>query len=132
MYLERSDADKLETLVHEQIHLFQEMTATGSKTGGYHNKAFIEKATEIGLKAMPGRGCHLGPPGNPFVALLKAYGISFDPRSQDVAAPLVGGAKTRPHSRLRRWACACKAVWCGGTLEAMCLRCEQRFELTFS
>jgi hypothetical protein len=126
-HLYRSDAEHLETLVHEQIHLYQEITDTAPGTVNYHNRAFVDKAQQIGLKAMLGRGCHIGAPQDPFVALLKEHSVSFD-------APRVPAAGATPPKarkpRLKRWSCGCKAVWCGGELEARCLRCGGLFLLS--
>jgi hypothetical protein len=123
LYLGRSEADLLETLVHEQIHLLQEITGTAGM-GNYHNKAFCTKAAEIGLQVEMGRGCHYGSPTDPFVSLLRKHGVSFEPRVVRVEPPQAKAARPR----LRRWSCRCKSVWCGGKLKAMCLLCEQEFQ----
>jgi SprT-like family len=123
VYLGRSEAELLETLVHEQIHLLQEITSTAGK-GNYHNKEFVQKATEIGLQVELGRGCHYGSPTDPFVSLLRKHGVSFEPRVVRVEPPHAKAARPR----LRRWSCRCKSVWCGGKLKAMCLLCEQDFQ----
>jgi hypothetical protein len=122
--LGRSEADLCETLVHEQIHLLQSVTGTSGK-GRYHNKEFVQKAASIGLHVKLGRRCHIGSPSDPIVALLLKHGVSFEPR--------VASANTlqprQEKQRLRRWSCWCKSVWCGGSLNATCLLCEQLFQL---
>jgi hypothetical protein len=119
-----SDAELLEILGHEQIHLLQQVTGTAGK-GKYHNKKFVQKAADIGLKVELGRGCHIGSPTNPFVSLLKEHGVSYEPRGAVVELP----QPKKEKQRLRRWSCRCKSVWCGGGLEALCLKCEEHFKL---
>jgi hypothetical protein len=121
-----SDAELLEVLVHEQIHLLQQVTGTSGKGKNrkYHNKKFVQKAADIGLQVALGRGCHIGSPKDPFVSLLKKYGISFAPRESVVELPKPEKEKRRLH----RWSCHCKSVWCGGDLEAKCLKCKEHFK----
>jgi hypothetical protein len=85
-YLGRSEADLLETLCHEQIHLYEATYGKPGK-GNYHNKAFVKMAAEIGLQVEMGRGCHIGSPTDPFVSLLRKHGVSFEPREVKVEPP---------------------------------------------
>jgi hypothetical protein len=121
-WLRLPEAELLEILLHEQIHLEQQVTGTAGK-GNYHNKKFQQKAADVGLKVELGRGCHLGSPTDPFVALLKAHGVSFTPRESVVELP----KPEKDKRRLRRWSCSCKSVWCGGDLKAKCLNCKEQF-----
>jgi hypothetical protein len=123
-YLGRSEAELCETLLHEQLHLYQYKFGKPGK-GNYHNKVFCTKAAEFGLQVELGRGCHFGSPTDPFVSLLRKHGVSFEPR---VASPETSQPK-QERQRLRRWSCKCKSVWCGGNLKATCLTCEQQFQL---
>jgi hypothetical protein len=121
-YLRRSEAELCETLLHEQLHLYQYMFGKPGRRN-YHNKAFIQKAAEFGLQVEMGRGCHFGSPTEPFISLLRQRGVSFVPRVVRAEPPQA----KEPKQRLRRWSCRCKSVWCGGSLTAMCLTCEQEF-----
>ena len=127
-HLGRSEADLLETLVHEQTHLYQFTTGKAGLDWRYHNKAFVEKAASIGLQVKQGRGCHTRPAGDPFVALLKEQGVCFEPRVR--VTKTQSPERPQEQQRLKRWACHCKAVWCGGTLEAVCQKCSQHFILS--
>lgn len=122
--LGRSEADLLETLAHEMVHLFQCIDGKSGK-GKYHNKAFVEKASSIGLQVLIRRGCHIGSPTDPFVSLLRRHGVNFEPRAAIPETP----QPKQERQRLRRWSCNCKSVWCGGNLKANCLTCEQQFQL---
>jgi SprT-like family protein len=123
-YLGQPEAEVLETLLHELVHLFQHVKGEAGK-GNYHNKGFVEKAASVGLQVAVRRGCHIGSPTEPFISLLKRYGVSFEPREITVESPKP--KQRRP--RLRRWSCDCKSVWCGGDLAATCGKCQQAFEL---
>jgi hypothetical protein len=123
-YLRRSEAELCETLLHEQLHLYQYMFGKPGR-GNYHNKEFVQKAAEFGLQVEMGRGCHFGSPTEPFINLLNEHGVSFEPRVVSAELPQPKQEK----QRLRRWSCWCKSVWCGGSLNASCLLCEQPFLL---
>lgn len=125
-YLSRSEAELLATLVHEQIHLWQDITGTAAEPP-YHNKQFIRKASSIGLQVDPRRGYHIGPPTDPFVALLREFRVTVEPREPEIV--LASSESQQRRRRLRRWSCTCKSVWCGGSLNCKCLDCGERLEL---
>jgi SprT-like family protein len=123
-YLGQPEAEVLETLLHELIHLFQHVKGTEGK-GNYHNRNFVEKAASVGLQVAVRRGCHIGSPTEPFISLLKRHGVNFEPREISVETP----QPKQRQPRLRRWSCNCKSVWCGGSLNATCGECRQAFDL---
>jgi len=68
---------QLETLLHEQVHLWQQNFGKDPVRPGrsHHNKEFIEKCESLGLHPMPGVGCHTRLADGPFAVLMKEFGI---------------------------------------------------------
>lgn len=68
---------QLETLLHEQIHLWQQNFGTDPVRPGriYHNKEFVEKCESLGLHPMPGVGCHTRLADGTFALLMKELGV---------------------------------------------------------
>lgn len=67
----------LETLLHEQVHLWQQNFGDDPVKPGrpYHNREFVSKCESLGLHPMPGAGCHTHLADEPFSLLMKELGI---------------------------------------------------------
>ena len=101
---------KLETLLHEQVHLWQENFGKHKHKPGRvaHDKEFVEKCESLGLHPMPVVGCHTAVADGVFAQLMAELGT---PRPEDV--PRENGEKRdwfRPEkekgrSTLHKWEC---------------------------
>jgi hypothetical protein len=104
---------QLETLLHEQIHLWQQNFGEHPVKPGKvsHNKEFIDKCESLGLHPLPVVGCHIAVADGVFAQLMSELGIE---RPDDV--PRDEGGKTtkkdwfRPNkekgtSTLHKWVC---------------------------
>lgn len=133
---------KLETLLHEQVHLWQENFGEHKHKPGRvaHDKEFVTKCESLGLHPLPGVGCHIQVADGPFAQLMKELGI---PRPDDVPSidwTRAGGKprrrdwfrpeKERGKSSLSKWTCGCgekvrvgKKDWAG----AICKRCGTEY-----
>jgi hypothetical protein len=74
---------QLETLLHEQVHLWQENFGEHKHRPGRvaHDKEFTEKCESLGLHPMPVIGCHTEVADGVFAKLMEELGI---PRPEDV------------------------------------------------
>ena len=74
---------QLETLLHEQIHLWQQRVGKSPVKPGrsHHNKEFVNKCEGLGLHPMPYVGCHVAVADGVFAQLMAELGI---PRPDDV------------------------------------------------
>jgi hypothetical protein len=108
---------QLETLLHEQIHLWQENFGEHKHKPGRvaHDKEFVEKCEGLGLHPMPNVGCHTAVADGVFAQLMEELGI---PRPEDVPKmdwTRAGGIPIkrdwfrpkpeRGRSTLHRWEC---------------------------
>ena len=102
---------QLETLLHEQIHLWQQDFGEHPVKPGRvsHNKEFVAKCESYGLHPMPTAGCHIAVEDGPFAQLLRERGI---PRPEDVPTEMEEFKKNcfRPtpekgRSSLHKWDC---------------------------
>ncbi|MBU1935027.1 hypothetical protein KKF04_03135 [Patescibacteria group bacterium] len=68
---------QLETLLHEQVHLWQQNFGADPVRPGqvYHNKEFINKCESLGLHPMLGAGCHTRLADGNFAILMKELGV---------------------------------------------------------
>ena len=68
---------QLETLLHEQVHLWQQNFGENPVKPGRstHNKEFVTKCEALGLHPMPDRGCHIRLADGVFANLMKELGI---------------------------------------------------------
>jgi hypothetical protein len=75
---------QLETLLHEQVHLWQQNFGKDPVKRGrsHHNKEFIQKCESLGLHPMPGIGCHTCIADGVFEILMKELGINSPDISQ--------------------------------------------------
>ncbi len=69
---------QLETLLHEQVHLWQQNFGKDPVKPGrvYHNKEFVEKCESMGLHPKIGEGYHLKLADGPFAILMRELGIA--------------------------------------------------------
>ncbi len=74
---------QLETLVHEQVHLWQENFGEHKHKPGRvaHDKEFVAKCESLGLHPLPVVGCHIRVADGVFAKLMDELGI---PRPEDV------------------------------------------------
>jgi hypothetical protein len=120
---ERGRYSQGETLLHEYIHLWQQI---GRGKDPYrwekhrrdtHNKEFVAKAEELGIHPMPVRGIHtrIATRGSPIDILLKELGIfppygaygKPDNNKQNWADWVLSKDQERPRGRstLKKWVC---------------------------
>ena len=68
---------QLETLLHEQVHLWQQNFGDNPVKPGksHHNKEFIAKCENLGLHPMSGVGCHIKLADGPFAILMNELGV---------------------------------------------------------
>lgn len=84
-WIDRPKWELAESLIHEEVHLFQEYMANkgqdhaGNKMqgckSGYHNRTFVEIAEQIGLHPILGLGAHWRPADGQFEALMGTLGV---------------------------------------------------------
>jgi len=107
---------QLETLLHEQVHLWQQNFGKDPVKPGkvYHNKEFVEKCESLGLHPMPGMGCHTKLADGSFALLMKELGIQPPDLSEKPEAMKkdwfkwyqeTHGEKRKGRSSLHRWVC---------------------------
>lgn len=75
---------QMETLLHEQVHLWQQNFGEDPVKPGrpYHNKEFVAKCESLGLHPMPGVGCHTRLADGSFALLMNDLGIQPPDLSQ--------------------------------------------------
>ena len=103
----------LETLLHEQIHLWQQnfgadLVRPGRST---HNKEFVDKCESLGLHPMPVVGCHVAVADGVFAGLMAELGIERPqgiPRDEGEKTPKrdwFKPEKEKGRSSLHKWKC---------------------------
>lgn len=107
---------QLETLLHEQVHLWQQNFGQNPVKPGrpYHNKEFVEKCESLGLHPKLGPGYHVKPADGVFANLMKELGIE----SPDLSNRTMGfdmdwfywyldtdGKMRKGKSTLHKWTC---------------------------
>lgn len=107
---------QLETLLHEQVHLWQQNFGKNPVKPGkaYHNREFVDKCESLGLHPMLSVGCHTRLADGPFALLMKELGIE----PPDVANQPEGlradwfkwlldflGKERKGRSSLTKWTC---------------------------
>lgn len=100
----------LGTLLHEQLHFWQQLHGKPSKPGlyNYHNVQYRAKALATGF-VVSDRGVNEGyAPDGEFLCLLKDRGV-------EVPEILPGPPQKqrRGRSTLKKWSCGCTNVWVG-------------------
>ena len=133
-HLDRPMWAVLETLLHEQIHLWQQNFGEHPVERNYHNKEFVNKCEQLGLHPMIGSGVHWQPAEGVFARLMEEYGIP--PPVQVIVSKGekknwwdVGKKKERKgRSTLAKWSCGCQNVRVGTKeFHAQCTRCGNPF-----
>jgi hypothetical protein len=131
VHLSRPLWDILTTLVHEMTHSWQ-ATHGRPSNNWFHNKEFQLKMLEFGI-ICDSKGCHQGV-GDPFVYLLKKHGVVFNRMAEpepDGILKLPPKVNLKGKSKLKKWTCGCTNVRVAvKKLEAKCLKCGNKFELT--
>lgn len=127
-HLDRPRADVLRTLIHEMVHLWEDVEH-GRRAGAarYHTARFRRRSADLGIPCDE-NGRSLGiVPGGPFAKLLAAHGIGLDEPAVVVASD-TPVAKPRKQT-LRRWVCACSRAWAarGAELRVVCQRCGEEW-----
>ncbi len=125
-YLRRPLAEHLDTLLHEQIHMWQEIHGKPGKHG-YHTKQFREKAASFGL-IVNERGEGLGVVPGPFLDLLAEYGVdTTEIKYYNACEVDPGQARMRGQSKMKKWSCGCTNVRAAVDVNARCLSCGNEF-----
>lgn len=135
-YLTRNFVELLVTLLHEMIHLWQDVTKGMPKTMNYHNKGFQEKSKELGIPSN-----HKGQTTDvtdPFVSLvmanLKTDGDKPDKEKDldidKVKEEITKDKKPKGESKLKKYSCGCTNVRVGTSrFSATCNFCGNEFVL---
>jgi hypothetical protein len=99
---------QLETLLHEQVHLWQERVGKNKHKPGRvaHDKEFVEKCESLGLHPLPVVGAHYMPADGVFALLMDELGIprpTEEPREdkKDWFRP----KPEKGRSTLHKWVC---------------------------
>lgn len=103
---------QLETLLHEQIHLWQQRVGNNPVKPGrsHHNKEFVEKCESLGLHPMPNIGCHIAVADGAFAQLMREMGIDRPddvPREKGKKMDWFKPEKEKGKSTLKKWECGC-------------------------
>lgn len=126
---------QLETLLHEQIHLWQQRVGKNPVRPGrsHHNKEFIFKCESLGLHPKPDVGCHIAVADGTFAQLMLELGIERPddvPRDKSKKIDWFKPEKEKGKSTLKKWECGCgqkvrvgKEDWPG----AICNHCGTEY-----
>ena len=107
---------QLETLLHEQVHLWQQNFGEDPVRPGrsHHNKEFVKKCENLGLHPMPGVGCHTRLADGPFALLMKELGIEppdISKKPEEITIDWFKwfldslGKRRKGKSSLHKWTC---------------------------
>jgi len=107
---------QLETLLHEQIHLWQQNFGTDPYRQGrsQHNKEFVEKCESLGLHPKPGKGYHTRLADGTFALLMSELGIEQPELPKTDKEPNMDwykwfldtqGKRRKGKSSLKKWTC---------------------------
>jgi hypothetical protein len=126
----RDPADRLETLLHEMLHLEQDIDGKfKARRRRYHDKAFQARSLALGIPTSSG-GCSLGIiPDGPFAEILAKHGVAIvKPLDAAPAAPLAAASRASSVS----WSCGCTKAWVarGRIMNATCDACGRKFART--
>jgi hypothetical protein len=120
----------LATLLHEQLHFWQQLNGKPSKPGpgNYHNVQYQAKARGLGL-VVSSRGVNEDYiADSPFLQLLWEKGVRVP---ETATLERERRQRTRVGSKLKKWSCGCDrpvnvrvAV---ADFRAVCLKCNRRF-----
>jgi len=115
VHLDRPLYSILETVLHEQIHLWQQRKGKAPVTRNYHNGEFVAKCESVGLHPELVSGIHTRPADGPFEALMAEYGITKPPQEDIYIVPpgekrnwwVPPGKERKGRSTLEKWTCPC-------------------------
>jgi hypothetical protein len=107
---------QLETLLHEQVHLWQQNFGKDPFRQGrsHHNSEFVEKCESIGLHPKPGQGYHTCLADGPFALVMKEMGVEPPELPQTDEEPNMDwykwfldfqGKRRKGRSSLHKWTC---------------------------
>ncbi len=123
-YMERPFCQILATLLHEMIHLEEDMRGMKPKRsqGNRHSKYFSERSRMLGIPS-DARGYSLGM-GEPFVGFVTQHGV-------EIIADAPGARKFKKgSSNLKKYSCGCTNVRVGTKkFSAVCRLCGKEFRL---
>lgn len=103
---------KYETLLHEQVHLWQQNFGEHPYKGGRntHNKEFVTKCKSLGLHPAPIVGYHMAPADGAFAELMAELGIPRPIAAPRAEKPKVDWFRPEPEkgrSTLVKYTCGC-------------------------
>ena len=145
-YVNTSNTLRHATLLHEMIHLWEDVIHGRHTGGSYHTARFRKCAFDLGIPTTSG-GEYLGIRAkSPFARWLEGKNMEIKNElcKEDSLALSESSAEPRdprrrengrqaPRSRLARWTCGCeRKVWvaAGQELKARCSVCERDFQRT--
>ena len=101
---------QLETLLHEQVHLWQENFGEHEHKSGRvaHDKEFVDKCESLGLHPLPVVGAHYAVADGVFAQLMEEFGIERPddvPRAEKSKRDWFNPKPERGRSTLHRWEC---------------------------
>jgi len=107
---------QLETLLHEQVHLWQQNFGAEPYRSGrsQHNSEFVEKCESLGLHPKPGHGYHTHLADGPFALLMREMGIEPPDLPKTDEEPNMDwykwfldfqGKRRKGRSSLHKWTC---------------------------
>jgi hypothetical protein len=107
---------QLETLLHEQVHLWQQNFGVDPFRQGrsQHNSEFVEKCKSLGLHPKPGKGYHTQIADGPFAVLMNELGIEPPELPKSDEEPNmdwykwfldIQGKRRKGRSSLHKWTC---------------------------
>jgi len=107
---------QLETLLHEQVHLWQQNFGKEPYRHGHsqHNSEFVDKCESLGLHPKPGQGYHTRLADGPFAVLMKEMGIESPELPKIDEEPSMDwykwfldfqGRRRKGQSSLHKWTC---------------------------
>ncbi len=125
----------LETLLHEQVHLWQQNFGEHPIKRNYHNEEFVLKCEQFGLHPVPGIGCHYKPADGPFAQLMVEHGIEKPEWEEETIGPedkrnWWEKEKKEGRSTLSKWECPCGCKIRVGRQDfpgAICKRCGKDY-----
>ncbi len=137
-HLEYPRYSLLETLAHEQVHLWQQRNGEHPYKGGRntHNAEFVGRCEDIGLHPVPIQGWHYKPADGAFEALLARHGIAkpefVEVKPEDKRCWWQPPERKPGRSTLTKWTCGCDPPQSArvGKQEffASCPKCRQSFK----